>query len=80
MCNNPTLNRNIGKLNLHNIWDRVFLNTPGLKIKRHAQDNGHAHSTQSNTPMHFSQVLWSMLREHPCLSMHIEPPRTHTRY
>ena len=34
--NNPTLNRNIGKLNLHHIWDRVPLNTPGLKIKRHA--------------------------------------------
>ena len=21
--------------------------------------------------------IWSMLREHPCLSMHIEPPRTY---
>ena len=31
--NNPTLNRNIGKLNLHHIWDRVLLNTPGLKVK-----------------------------------------------
>ena len=32
--NNPTLNRNIGKFNLHHIWDRVLLNTTGLKIKR----------------------------------------------
>ena len=29
--NNLTLNRNIGKFNLHHIWERVFLNTPGLK-------------------------------------------------
>ena len=29
--NNPTLNRNIGKYNLNHIWDRVLLNTPGLK-------------------------------------------------
>ena len=34
--NNPSLNRNKGKFNLHHIWDRVLLNTPGLKIKRHA--------------------------------------------
>ena len=26
--NNPTLKRNIGKFNLHHIWDRVLLNTP----------------------------------------------------
>ena len=31
--NNPTLNRNIGNFNLHHIWDRILLNTPGLKIK-----------------------------------------------
>ena len=48
---NPTLNRNIGTFNLHHIQDRVLLNTPGLKIKRHAQDIGHAQWTQPNTPM-----------------------------
>ena len=32
--NHPTLNRNIGKLNLHHILDRVLINTPGLKIKK----------------------------------------------
>ena len=32
--------------------DRVLLNTPGLKIKRHAQDIGHAQSTQPKIPMH----------------------------
>ena len=32
--NNPTLNNNIGKFNLPQIWDRVFLNTPGLNLKR----------------------------------------------
>ena len=32
--NIPTLNRNIGKFNLHHIWDRVLLNIPGLKIRR----------------------------------------------
>ena len=30
--NNPTLNQNIGKYNLNHIWDRVLLNTPGLKL------------------------------------------------
>ena len=74
--NNPTLNRNICKLNLHHIWDRILLIIPGLKIKRCAQDIGHDQSTQPNASIQFSQVLWSMLREHPCLSMHIEPPRT----
>ena len=53
--NNPTLNRDIGKFNLHHIWDRVLLNTPGLKIKRHVQNIGHAQSTQPNTPCTFSQ-------------------------
>ena len=31
--NNPTLNRNIGKYNLNHIWDRVFFNSPWLKIR-----------------------------------------------
>ena len=30
--NNPTLNNNIGKFNLCHIWDRVLINTPGLKL------------------------------------------------
>ena len=44
------------------------------------QDTGHAQSTQPNTPCTFSQVLWSMLGEHPCLSMCIEPPRTYIKW
>ena len=40
--NNPTINRNIGKFNLHHIWDRVPLNTPDLKIN---SSNGHAYRT-----------------------------------
>ena len=43
--NNPTLNRNTGKFNLHHIWERVLLNTPRLKIKGHVKDIGHAQST-----------------------------------
>ena len=39
--NNPTLNTNIGKFNLHHIGDRVLLNTPDLKIKGHVQAIGH---------------------------------------
>ena len=39
--NNPTLNRNVGKYNLHHILDRVLFNTPDLKINN---DNGHVHS------------------------------------
>ena len=30
---NPTLNNNIGKFNLHHIWDRVLHNTKGLNLK-----------------------------------------------
>ena len=30
--NNPTLNRNVGKYNLHHIWDRVMLSPPELRI------------------------------------------------
>ena len=49
----------------------------GLKIKRHAHDIGHVQSTQPNTPCTFSQVLWSILREYPCLSMHKKHPGTY---
>ena len=38
--NNPTLNRNVGKYNLHHIWDRILFNTPDLII---TNDNGHMH-------------------------------------
>ena len=48
--NNPTLNRNIGKFNLPHIWDRVLLNTPGLKLKRHLHAVGHVNSNNSYTP------------------------------
>ena len=41
--NNPTLN-NISKFNLPHIWDRVLLNTKGLKLKRQVNNN----NTQSN--------------------------------
>ena len=51
--NNPTLNGNVDKFNLHHIWDRVLLNTPGFKTKRHVHDIGHAQSTQPNTPVQF---------------------------
>ena len=80
IVNNPTLNRKVVKLNLHHIWNRVLLNTPGLKIKRHAQDSGHTLSTQTNTPIHIFTVLWNMFREHLCLSMCIEPPKTYISF
>ena len=49
--NNPTLNRKIGKFNLNHIWDRVLLNTPGLKISpsqvyAHIHNNVHNQSIQ----------------------------------
>ena len=49
--NNPTLNRIIGKFNLPHIWDRVLLNTPGLKLKRHVHAVGHVNSNSSKTPL-----------------------------
>ena len=39
------LNRNIGKYNLHHIWDRVLLNTSDLKVNT---SNGHANITYSS--------------------------------
>ena len=50
--NNPASNKNISKFNLPHIWDRVLLNTSGLKIKKHVQDVGHAQSNQPNSPTH----------------------------
>ena len=62
--NNSTLNRNVGKYNLHHILDRVLFNTPDLKISndnrhvqrtyfsRHAQSipiNRHVHRTIGHT-------------------------------
>ena len=40
--------------NLHHIWDRVLLNTPGLKFNGHVQSTPHqAFSVpQTNTPMY----------------------------
>ena len=32
--NNPTLNNKIGKFNLPHIWDRVLINTPGIKLNK----------------------------------------------
>ena len=37
--NNPTLNNNIGKINLPHIWDRVLFNTKGLNLKRQFNNN-----------------------------------------
>ena len=53
--NTPTLNRNIGKYNLHHIWDRFLLNTHGPKIKRHVQAIGHAQNTQPISPAPLNQ-------------------------
>ena len=53
--NNNTLNRNIGTFNFCHIWDRVFLNKPGLKINGHVQCTSsiwHAQSYQPNAPTH----------------------------
>ena len=80
--NNPTLNRNIGKFNLHHIWDRVLLSTLGLNINRQVHSTsplGILSCPTKHLPAYFSEVLWSMLRPHLGLSMHIEPPRTHRR-
>ena len=40
--NNPKLNRNVGKYNIHHIWDRILYNTSELKINN---DNEHVHRT-----------------------------------
>ena len=50
--NNPTLNINIGKFNLHHMWDSILLNTPGVQIKGNVQAIGNAQSNQPNYPCH----------------------------
>ena len=45
--NNLTLIRNIGKFNHSHIWDRVPLNTPGLKLN----NNKGQTQAQSNIPL-----------------------------
>ena len=52
--NNLTLNRNIGRFNLHHVLDRVLLNTPGLKLMGMYKIYPHqAFSVcPTNTPMH----------------------------
>ena len=81
--NNPTLYRNTGKLNLHHIWGRVLLNTPGLKINGHVQSTPpirHSQSPNPTPPCTISQLPWSMSRPHLDLSMHTELPRTYIRH
>ena len=56
--NNPTLNKNTGKLNLPHIWDRVLLNTPGLTLKGHAQALEHANSNQHNNPTQLTTLTY----------------------
>ena len=70
--NNPTFNRNIGKLNLHHMWDRVLLNTPGLKIKWLAQAIGHAQNTQPNSPHHKTNLTPHTIKptQHPHAIFH----------
>ena len=60
--NNPTLNRNVGKYNLHYIWYRVLSNTHDLKV---SINNGHVHRTsfigcaQSiPTSRHVHKAIW----------------------
>ena len=54
--NIPTLNRNIDKLNLPHIWDRVLLSTPGLNLKSHVPAVGNVNSNNSNTPYQIIQT------------------------
>ena len=32
--NNPTLKNNVGKFNLAHLWDRILINTLGLKLNK----------------------------------------------
>ena len=48
--NNPKHNRNVGRYNLHHIWDRVPFNTPDLKI---SNDNGHVHRISFSSHVQF---------------------------
>ena len=58
--NNPTLDRNVVKDNLHHIWDRILFNTPDLKINN---DNG----------MHTEHPLVGMLSPFQPIGICIEP-------
>ena len=34
MCQDPSLNRNLGKYQLPHIWDNILQDTPVLKVKQ----------------------------------------------
>ena len=69
--NNPTLYRNIGRFNLYCIWDRVLLNTPGLKISPpqvyvHIHNNGHNQSipTTGHLQINIGHSVHALNSEH----------------
>ena len=49
--NNPTLNRNIGKLTYLTYGIGCYLKTPGLNLKRHAHVVGHVNCNNSTIPL-----------------------------
>ena len=55
--------------NLHHMWDRVLLNTPGLKIKALVQAIGHGQNTQPNSPLSFNQPNTTVLLGPPSTPM-----------
>ena len=77
--NNPTLNRNVGKYNLHHIWDRVLFNTPSLKLVMTMGMHTEHPSVSMLSP--FQPIgmyieLYGTLGMLRHLNMHIEHPRT----
>ena len=78
--NNPTLNRNVGKYNLHHIWESILFNTPDLKINN---DNGHACTEHPSVgmlspfqPTGICIELRGILDMLLIQSMHTEHPKT----
>ena len=71
--NNPILDRNVVKYNLHHIWDRVLFNTLDLKINNDYGHlyrtflSGHAQSIPANSHSHrtIGYTGQSMSTEHP---------------
>ena len=55
------INRNVGKYNLHHIWDAVLFSPPEIKINN---DNRHAHRTLINEHAQFLPPNRHVL-EHP---------------
>ena len=81
--NNPILNRNVGKYNLHHVWDTVLFSTLELRINGHAHRtpiSGHAQTLPPSRHVHRTVEHLGHAQRTPPSEHAIEHHRIHTRH